>query len=41
MGSFAPKLAQITDDVLYADIWDRPELYRRDRSLISVAALMK
>ena len=40
MGSFAPKLAQITDDVLYADIWERPELSKRDRSLATVAALI-
>jgi 4-carboxymuconolactone decarboxylase len=36
----APKLADITDDVLFADIWDRDELSARDRSLITVAALI-
>lgn len=40
MGNFAPKLAQITDDVLYGDIWERPELSKRDRSLATVAALI-
>jgi 4-carboxymuconolactone decarboxylase len=40
MGNFAPKLAEITDDVLYADVWERPELSKRDRSLITVAALI-
>ena len=40
MGDFAPKLAQITDDVLYGDIWERPELSKRDRSLATVAALI-
>jgi 4-carboxymuconolactone decarboxylase len=40
MGDFAPKLAQITDDVLYGDIWERPELPKRDRSLVTVAALI-
>ncbi len=40
IGSFAPKLADITDDVLYADIWERPELSKRDRSLATVAALI-
>lgn len=25
MGDFAPKLAEITDDVLYADVWERPQ----------------
>ncbi|MFN7929513.1 MAG: carboxymuconolactone decarboxylase family protein [Blastocatellia bacterium] len=40
MGNFAPKLAELTDDVLYADIWERPQLSRRDRSLVTVAALI-
>ncbi len=40
IGDFAPKLAQITDDVLYGDIWERPELSKRDRSLATVAALI-
>lgn len=40
MGDFAPKLAAITDDVLYGDIWERPELGKRDRSLVTVAALI-
>lgn len=40
IGDFAPKLAQITDDVLYADIWERPELSKHDRSLVTVAALI-
>ena len=39
IGDFAPKLAQLTDDVLFGDIWERPELAPRDRSLITVAAL--
>jgi 4-carboxymuconolactone decarboxylase len=29
MGDFAPKLAEITDDVLYGDVWERPELSKR------------
>lgn len=37
MGGIAPKLA---DDVLYADIWERPELSKRDRSLVTVSALI-
>lgn len=40
IGDFAPKLAEITDDVLYADVWERPELSKRDRSLVTVAALI-
>jgi 4-carboxymuconolactone decarboxylase len=39
-GDFAPKLAEITDDVLYADVWERPQLSKRDRSLVTVAALI-
>jgi 4-carboxymuconolactone decarboxylase len=40
MGDFAPKLAEITDNVLYGDVWERPELSKRDRSLATVAALI-
>lgn len=40
MGDEAVKLAQLTDDVLFGDIWERPDLSRRDRSLITVAALV-
>ena len=40
IGDFAPKLAQLTDDVLYADVWERPQLAKRDRSLVTVAALI-
>lgn len=39
-GDFAPKLAQLTDDVLYGDVWERSELSKRDRSLVTVAALI-
>jgi len=39
MGDIAPKLAQLTDDVLFGDVWERPGLSPRDRSLITVAAL--
>jgi 4-carboxymuconolactone decarboxylase len=35
----APKLADLLDDVVYGDIWERTELSKRDRSLITVAAL--
>nr|WP_311380884.1 carboxymuconolactone decarboxylase family protein [Arthrobacter sp. ISL-28] len=38
-GDFARKLAQLTDDMLFDDIWNRPELSVRDRSLITVAVL--
>ena len=40
MGDFAPKLADLTDDVLFGDVWGRAELSPRDRSLITVAALI-
>ena len=40
IGDFAPKLAELTDDVLFADVWAREELTPRDRSLITVAALI-
>lgn len=40
MGNIAPKMAQLTDEVLYGDIWERPQLSKRDRSLITVSALV-
>jgi len=40
MGSTAPKLADLTDQVLYGDIWERPQLSKRDRSLVTVSALI-
>jgi 4-carboxymuconolactone decarboxylase len=40
IGDIAPKLAQLTDDVLFSDIWERPQLSKRDRSLITCAALV-
>ena len=40
IGDFAPKLVSLTDDVLFGDVWKRAELAPRDRSLITVAALI-
>lgn len=40
VGDVAPKLAQLTDDVLFGDVWARPQLGRRDRSLVTVSALI-
>jgi 4-carboxymuconolactone decarboxylase len=40
IGDIAPKLAELTDDVLFGDIWERPQLSKRDRSLITCAALV-
>ena len=39
-GHIAPALAQYTDDVLFGDVWERPGLSPRDRSLITVASLI-
>ena len=36
----APALAGYTDDVLFGDVWERPELSKRDRSLVTVSALV-
>jgi 4-carboxymuconolactone decarboxylase len=40
IGDFAPKMVSLTDDVLFGDVWERAELAPRDRSLITVAALI-
>lgn len=40
IGDFAPKLVELTDEVLFGDVWAREELSPRDRSLITVAALI-
>src|SRR5438309_5319131 len=40
IGNFAPKLVELTDDVLFGDIWERPQLSKRDRSLITCTALV-
>lgn len=39
-GDIAPKLADLTDKVLYGDVWERPGLSKRDRSLVTVSALI-
>jgi 4-carboxymuconolactone decarboxylase len=39
-GDIAPHLAEITDRVLFDDVWQRPGLSPRDRSLITVSALI-
>jgi len=36
----APKLFQMIEEVAYADLWERPQLSKRDRSLITIAALI-
>ena len=40
MGDIAPKLADLTDSVLFGDVWERPQLSKRDRSLVTVSALI-
>jgi len=40
IGDFAPKLVDLTDRVLFGEVWERPELSKRDRSLATVAALI-
>jgi len=38
--NFAPKLMELNEQVLFGDIWERPGLSKRDRSLITVATLV-
>ncbi|HAY20089.1 MAG TPA: gamma-carboxymuconolactone decarboxylase [Clostridiales bacterium] len=41
LGEFAPKFAQLNDDVLFGEVWSREDkLSLRDRSLVTVVALM-
>ena len=35
-----PKLGELTDKLLFGDVWERKQLSKRDRSLITVAALV-
>ena len=39
-GDFAPGLVHYTDQVLFDEVWERPGLSKRDRSLITVTALL-
>ena len=40
LGALAPKLVDVTEDVLFGDIWERAQLSKRDRSLLTCAALV-
>lgn len=40
IGDIAPKLASLTDEVLFADVWSRAELSPRERSIATVATLV-
>jgi len=39
LGAIAPKFVQLTNDVVFDDFWRRSDLSRRDRSLVTIAAL--
>lgn len=39
-GNIAPHLAEITDKVLFGDVWENAALSPRDRSLITIASLI-
>jgi 4-carboxymuconolactone decarboxylase len=39
-GDIAPKFGELTDNVLFGDVWERPGLSKRDRSLVTVSALI-
>jgi len=39
LGDFAPKFAQLTNDIVFGDLWRRSDLTSRDRSLVTIAAL--
>jgi len=38
--ALAPEFAKLTRDLLFGDIWERPELSQRDKSLITVTCLV-
>jgi 4-carboxymuconolactone decarboxylase len=40
LGDVAPKLVDLTEKVLFGDVWERPGLSKRDRSVITVTALV-
>lgn len=40
LADVAPKLFELTEKVLFGDVWERPGLSKRDRSLITVSALI-
>ena len=40
IGDIAPKLADLTEDILFGDVWERPVLSKRDRSVATVSALV-
>ncbi len=40
VADLAPKLVELTSNILFGDVWERPQLSKRDRSLITCAALV-
>ena len=40
LSSVAPALVELTDRVLYSEVWERPQLSKRDRSLITITSLL-
>jgi 4-carboxymuconolactone decarboxylase len=41
LGGFAPKFAELNDDVLFGEVWSREDkLSLRDRSIVTVTVLM-
>jgi 4-carboxymuconolactone decarboxylase len=39
-GDLAPHLAELTDKVLFGDVWPNPTLSPRDRSLVTITSLI-
>ena len=39
MQEVSPKLAELTADMLFGDVWEQPELTKRDRSLVTISVL--
>ena len=40
LGEFAPKFAELNDDVLFGQVWNRPGLSPHDRSMVTIATLV-
>jgi len=40
IGDLSPKLVSLTDEVLFGDVWERSALSKRDRSLVTITALI-
>ena len=40
VGDLAPKLANLTDELLFGDVWERAGVAKRDRSLITISSLI-